>query len=149
MVEHRHSTTYSLFVVEHRHAITDCSLWCTITKFPVFVWLNTDRSRPRRVERRPLPFSTHLSLRPSMLRCPGLSTFRKFLKSLSTSAPTSCRSDAILPVHYLRLRPAQQIYSSLSSRRQCTGVCQSEKPIPGSTSCSRFTESVNMMARVT
>ena len=30
---------------------------------PMFVWLNTDRSRPRRVEYRPLPFSTSLSLK--------------------------------------------------------------------------------------
>ena len=32
-----------------------------------FVWLNTDRSRPWRVECRPLPFSTPLSFRRSML----------------------------------------------------------------------------------
>ena len=34
---------------------------------PIFVWLNTDRSRPRRVECRPLPFSTPISFRRSML----------------------------------------------------------------------------------
>ena len=34
---------------------------------PIFVWLNTDRSRPWRVECRPLPFSTPLSFRRSML----------------------------------------------------------------------------------
>ena len=34
---------------------------------PMFVWLNTDRSRPWRVECRPLPFSTPLSFRRSML----------------------------------------------------------------------------------
>ena len=34
---------------------------------PMFVWLNTDHSRPRRVECRPLPFSTPLSFRRSML----------------------------------------------------------------------------------
>ena len=34
---------------------------------PIFVWLNTDRSRPRRVECRPLPFSTPLSFRRSMM----------------------------------------------------------------------------------
>ena len=32
----------------------------------IFVWLNTDRSRPQRVECRPLPFSTPLSFRRSM-----------------------------------------------------------------------------------
>ena len=34
---------------------------------PIFVWLNTDRSRPWRVECRPLPLSTPLSFRRSML----------------------------------------------------------------------------------
>ena len=34
---------------------------------PIFVWLNTDRSRPWRVECWPLPFSTPLSFRRSML----------------------------------------------------------------------------------
>ena len=34
---------------------------------PIFVWLNTDRSRPLRVECRPLPFSTPLSFRRSVL----------------------------------------------------------------------------------
>ena len=34
---------------------------------PIFVWLNTDRFRPWRVECRPLPFSTPLSFRRSML----------------------------------------------------------------------------------
>ena len=44
---------------------------------PIFVWLNTDRSRPWRVECRPLPFSTPLSFGRSVLRCCGLSLFRK------------------------------------------------------------------------
>ena len=34
---------------------------------PIFAWLNTDRSRPWRVECQPLPFSTPLSFRRSML----------------------------------------------------------------------------------
>ena len=34
---------------------------------PIFARLNTDRSRPLRVECRPLPFSTPLSFRRSML----------------------------------------------------------------------------------
>ena len=34
---------------------------------PVFVWLNTSRSRPRRVECRPLPFSSLHSFGRSML----------------------------------------------------------------------------------
>ena len=34
---------------------------------PIFAWLNTYRSRPWRVECRPLPFSTPLSFRRSML----------------------------------------------------------------------------------
>ena len=53
---------------------------------PIFVWLNTDRSRLWRVERRPLPLSTSLSFTRSMLSCSGLSMFRKFLKPRSTSA---------------------------------------------------------------
>ena len=58
---------------------------------PMFVRLNTDRSRPQRVECWPLPFSTPLSFRRSVLWCSGLSMFRKFLKPLSTSALPSCR----------------------------------------------------------
>ena len=38
-----------------------------IETVPIFAWLNTDRSRPCRVECRPLPFSTPLSFRWSML----------------------------------------------------------------------------------
>ena len=34
---------------------------------PIFVWLNTDRSRPVRVECRPLPSSTPLSFRRSIM----------------------------------------------------------------------------------
>ena len=65
---------------------------------PVFVWLNSDRSRPWRVECRPLPFSTHLSLRRSMLWCSGLSVLWKFVKPRSTSALPSCRPDVISAV---------------------------------------------------
>ena len=57
-----------------------------------------DRSRPWRVECRPLPFSTPLSFRRSMLWCSGLSMLRKFLKPLSTSTLPSCRPDVISPV---------------------------------------------------
>ena len=65
---------------------------------PIFAWLNTDRSRPWRVEWRPLPFSTPLYFRRSMLWCSGQSMFRKFLKPLSTSALPSCRPDMISAV---------------------------------------------------
>ena len=65
---------------------------------PIFAWLNTDRSRPLRVECRPLPFSTPLSFRRSVLWCSGLSVLRKFLKPLSTSALPSCRPDVISAV---------------------------------------------------
>ena len=65
---------------------------------PIFVWLNTDRSRPLRVECQPLPFSTPLSFGRSMLWCSGLSMFRKFLKPRSTSALPSCRSDGMSAV---------------------------------------------------
>ena len=65
---------------------------------PIFAWLNTDRSRPWRVECRLLPFSTPLSFRRSMLWCSGLSMFRKFLKPLSTSVLPSCRPDVISAV---------------------------------------------------
>ena len=50
----------------------------------MFVWLSTDCSP--RVECWPLPFSSPLSFRRSMLWCSALSMFRKFLKYLSTSA---------------------------------------------------------------
>ena len=63
-----------------------------------FVWFNTDRSRPWRVECRPLPFSIPLSFRRSVLWRPGLSMLRKFLKPLSISALPSCRSDMISAV---------------------------------------------------
>ena len=65
---------------------------------PVIAWLNTDRSRPWRVECWPLPFSTPLSFRRSMLWCSGLSMLRKFLKPRSTSALPSCRPDVISAV---------------------------------------------------
>ena len=65
---------------------------------PIFVWLNTNCSRPWMVECWPLPFSTPLSFRRSMLWCSGLSMFRKFLKPLSTSALPSRRPDVISPV---------------------------------------------------
>ena len=65
---------------------------------PIFAWLNTDHSRPWRVECRPLPLSTPLSFRRSMLWCSGLSVLRKFLKPLSTSALPSYRPDVISAV---------------------------------------------------
>ena len=75
-----------------------CSLTnVALETVPMFVWLNTDRSRPRRVQCRPLPFSTPLSLRRSVL-CSGLSMFRKFLKPRSTSALPNCRPDVIYAV---------------------------------------------------
>ena len=65
---------------------------------PIFAWLNTDRSRPWRMECRPLPFSTRLSSGNQMPGCSGLSMLRKFLKPRSTSALPSCRSDVISAV---------------------------------------------------
>ena len=65
---------------------------------PIFVWLNTDRSQPWRVECRLLPFSTPLSFRRSMLWCSGLSMFRKFLMPPSTSALPNCRPDVMSAV---------------------------------------------------
>ena len=56
---------------------------------PIFVWLNTDNSRPWRVECRPLPFSTPLSFRRSVLWCSGLSVLRKFFKP---RAPLLCQA---------------------------------------------------------
>ena len=50
-----------------------------IETVPIFVWLNTDRPRPWRLECRPLPFSTP-PYRQLILLCSGLSMFRKFLK---------------------------------------------------------------------
>ena len=58
---------------------------------PMFIYLNTDVSRPGRVDCRRLPFSTPLSFRRSVLLCSGLSMVRKFLKPLSTSALPNCR----------------------------------------------------------
>ena len=58
---------------------------------PVFVWLNTNRSRPPRVVCRLLSFSIPLSFRQPVLWCSGLSMFRKFLKPQRTSALSSCR----------------------------------------------------------
>ena len=65
---------------------------------PVFVWLNTDHSRPWKAECRLLPLSTPLSFRRSMLCCSGLFMFPKFLKPRSTSALPSCRPDVISAV---------------------------------------------------
>ena len=65
---------------------------------PIFAWLNTDRSTPWLMECRPLPFSTSLSFRRSILCCSGLSRFRKFLKPRSTSALPSCGPSVIYAV---------------------------------------------------
>ena len=91
---------------------------------PMFVWLNTDRPRPFRVECQPLPFSTPLSFRRSMLLCSGLSMFRKFIKPLGTSALPSCRPDVISAVlfslsacsfHLILAYTGQQILRNLCS----------------------------------
>ena len=70
----------------------------TLETVPIFVWLNTDRSRPWRVECWSHPFSTPLSFGWSVLWCSGLSMFRKFRKPLSTSALPNCRPDVISAV---------------------------------------------------
>ena len=77
---------------------------------PIFVWLNTDRSRPWRMECRPLPFSTPLSVDQC---CDALACLcRKFLKPQNTSALPSCRPDVIsavlasLSAHSFPLTPA-------------------------------------------
>ena len=72
------------------------SLRVALDTVPMFVWLNTDRSRPWRPECRPLPFFIPVSFRRSMVQCSGLSMFRKFLKSLSTSVLPSCPVIAVL-----------------------------------------------------
>ena len=74
---------------------------------PIFAWLNTDRSRPWRVECWPLLFSTPLSFRQSMLWCSGLSVLRKFLKPLSTSANTVARVGIELPAQVAQVEIAQ------------------------------------------
>ena len=83
--------------------------------------------------------------------------FRKFLKPLSTSVLPSCRPDVVsavlasLSACSFPLTPAcprQQIHRRLCSRRLCMAVCLSGQPIPDSTFCSRFIESVEMMACV-
>ena len=82
---------------------------------------------------------------------------RIFLKPQSTSALPSCRPDVIsamlasLSARSFPLTPAcpgQKIHRSLCSQRLCMAVCQSGQPIPDSTFCRRFTESVRMMACV-
>ena len=63
---------------------------------PIF-GLNTYHSRPWRLQRRSLPFSSPLSFGRSALSCSGLSMFSKFLKPLSTCALPS-RPDVISAV---------------------------------------------------
>ena len=93
---------------------------------PISAWSKTDHSKPWRVECWPLPFSTPLPFRRSMLWCSGLSMLRKFLKPLSTSALPSCRPEVIsavlvsLSAHSFPLTlacPGQQIHRSLCSYR--------------------------------
>ena len=64
----------------------------------MFVWQNTGRSRPRNVACPPLPFSTPLSFRRSVLWCSGLFMFKQFLKPLSTSALPNRRPDVMFAV---------------------------------------------------
>ena len=83
--------------------------------------------------------------------------FRKFLKPRSTSALPGCRPDVISAVlASLSARsdpltpacPEQLMHSSLCSRRLSMAVCQSEQPSQDCTFCSRFIESVRIMACV-
>ena len=60
---------------------------------PVLVGLNTDRSRPQKVEYRLLPFSTPLFLQAISAVMLWTIHFQKFLKPRSTSAQPSCRPD--------------------------------------------------------
>ena len=90
---------------------------------PMFVWLNTDRSPPQRVECQPLSFSTPSSFRRSMLWCSGLSILRNFLKLLSTSALPSCRLDMI-----------SAVLASLSARSfPLTPACQGSRSLLSNT----------------
>ena len=68
--------------------------------------LNIDHSRTRRVERRPLPLSTPLSFRQSMVQCCGVSLFKNFLKppalpsSYAIDSCDACRvCQTRLPIH--------------------------------------------------
>ena len=121
---------------------------------PILVLLNSDRCRPRRVECRPVPFSSSLSFRRSVLWYSGLSLFRKFLKPLNTSTLSSCRPDVMSAVPAglfagsFPLTPAwpgQKINRSFFSAEDCSrmAVCQSGQPIPDATFYSRFFESEN------
>ena len=105
-------------------------------------------------------FLHSLFFRRSVLWCSCLSMFRKFLKPWRTSALPSCRPDVMITrcacqynfAHSFPLTPecpGQLIHRSLCSRRLCMAVCQSGQPIPSPTLCSRFIESVRMMACVT
>ena len=122
---------------------------------PMFVWLHTDRSRLRKWECRPPPFSIPLSFRRAMLWSSGLSAFRKFLKPLNTSALPSCRPDVIFAV-FASLAARSFPLSHAQSRRSteffavedCLVMCQSGHTFPDSTFCRRFPESVKMMACV-
>ena len=82
---------------------------------------------------------------------------QKVLKPRSASALVSCRPDIIsaviasLSARSFPLTPAcpgQLIHRSLCSRRLSMVVSQSGQPIPDSTFCRRFIESVKMMACV-
>ena len=120
----------------------------------MLVWLITDRSPSLRVERRPLSFFP--TLFPSGDHCSGLSIFRKFLKPLSTSA---LHSNTVLVMSAVfASRSAHSFLLTLAWQGQdmnsclfgwkliVCGACQSGQPIPDPPCCSRFTESVRMMA---
>ena len=107
-------------------------------------------SRPRRVKCLHSSFLQRIS---AVMR--WLPTFRMFLKSLSTSALLSYKPDVISAVlANLSARsfplttpcPGQQIHRSRCSQKHCMAVCQSAQPIPDSSVCRTFIESVRMMA---
>ena len=109
---------------------------------PIFVWLNTDRSRPCRANVGRFLFSTSLSFRRSMLWCSGLSCSESS-SSLWVSLPCQAADQMwylqffCLPVYrsvHSRC-PGQLIHRSLCSRRLCMAVCNSGQLIPDSTFC--------------
>ena len=114
-------------------------------------WLNTDSSRPRRMECRPIPFSipffqvidvvmlwpvhVHKVPQASGHLCPA---------KVQTRCDICCACQSVCQF----IPTDSGIHRSLCSRRLCMAVCQSGQPIPDSTFCRRFIESVRMMACV-
>ena len=111
----------------------------------VSVWLNTDYLLTLE--------GWILSPLFSFVWCTGLSMFRKFLKplylcsaKLQTRCDICCACQSVCPFIPTGSNVLKEVDPQKSLQSKTTHGCQLGQPMPDSTFCSRFIESVRMMA---